>query len=508
MGGLVRCVECETEPLTPGHFCDCCGRQLSVAERTNVEANPVSAAPVVEASPRTALRGPCESCGGPSSDGPLCESCQSAFHLVIDGSISALLTPEITHDVEQFAPVTADSPPAPSAPQSASTEAEMLAPAGGESAGALVNTDWSALNAVETDPAEAVASETTVALTASEVARFASIEAPTYEPDAVETEPAHAEARRTTAAVADSATSEAGHADCATGQTVSLEIAPLPEPEFARGETAHVEAAPTEPKPVRVTDSPGVSPQQSTAQWMGLAAAAVIAVAAMGVPLGVWLGTRHQAQPEPQQAAAPGVQKAAVAAAPVPAASAPTKDREVLPPEPQAAAFAQPKAAAPGIPSAKASIRTPAKTARKVVTTPRPIALQPVPVEVVQALAASPVVEPQPVPEPPRIVAPTPPAGRLFDVADVDESPRVATRIEPQLPRDVVERFPKDVVVVRVLVSQTGHPFRVSLLRRSLGGRSLDDAVVAAVSQWTFSPARKRGEAVSCWMNFGVPVGR
>ena len=37
----------------------------------------------------------------------------------------------------------------------------MLAPAGGESAGASVNTDWSAMNAVETDPAEAVAAETT-----------------------------------------------------------------------------------------------------------------------------------------------------------------------------------------------------------------------------------------------------------------------------------------------------------------------------------------------------------
>ena len=162
----------------------------------------------------------------------------------------------------------------------------------------------------------------------------------------------------------------------------------------------------------------------------------------------------------------------------------------------------------PAVPSAKASTRTPAKTARKFETTPRPIALQPVPVQVVQGLAASPVVEPQPVAEPARIVAPTPPAGRLFEPADVDESPRVATRVEPQLPDDVVKRFPNDVVVVRVLVSQTGHPFRVSLLRRSLGGRSLDDAVVAAVSQWTFSPARKRGEAVSCWMNFGVPIGR
>ena len=54
----MRCVECETEPLTPGHFCECCGRKLSVAERTTVEANPVPAAPVVEASPRAAFADP------------------------------------------------------------------------------------------------------------------------------------------------------------------------------------------------------------------------------------------------------------------------------------------------------------------------------------------------------------------------------------------------------------------------------------------------------------------
>jgi TonB family protein len=124
------------------------------------------------------------------------------------------------------------------------------------------------------------------------------------------------------------------------------------------------------------------------------------------------------------------------------------------------------------------------------------------------ASAPSPIVESRPRVEPQPIVAPTPPAGRLFEPGDVDELPRVATRVEPQLPDDLAKRFPKDVVVVRVLVSQSGHPFRVSLLRRSLGGRSLDDAIVGAVSQWTFSPARKRGEAVSCWMNFGVPIGR
>ena len=48
----------------------------------------------------------------------------------------------------------------------------------------------------------------------------------------------------------------------------------------------------------------------------------------------------------------------------------------------------------------------------------------------------------------------------------------------------------------------------VNLLRKSKAGASLDNAIVAAVKQWTFVPARKRGEAVSCWFHVGVPVSR
>jgi TonB family protein len=99
------------------------------------------------------------------------------------------------------------------------------------------------------------------------------------------------------------------------------------------------------------------------------------------------------------------------------------------------------------------------------------------------------------------------PIGKLFEPTDVDQSPKVATRVAPQLPADLPVDSLNDVVVVRVLVSQTGHPSRVSVLRGSRLGRSLDDAVVAAVKQWAFSPAMKRGEAVSSWYNIGVPLG-
>jgi TonB family protein len=90
----------------------------------------------------------------------------------------------------------------------------------------------------------------------------------------------------------------------------------------------------------------------------------------------------------------------------------------------------------------------------------------------------------------------------------VNDSPRVATRVAPKLPPDLRSRDIKEVVIVRALVSQSGHPSRVSILRRSKTGPQLDKVVVEAVNQWTFSPARKKGEPVSCWLNFGVPVGR
>jgi hypothetical protein len=48
----------------------------------------------------------------------------------------------------------------------------------------------------------------------------------------------------------------------------------------------------------------------------------------------------------------------------------------------------------------------------------------------------------------------------------------------------------------------------VNVLRRSRIGVAVDDAVVAAVKQWTFSPARKKGEPVSCWYHVGVPIQR
>jgi TonB family protein len=100
------------------------------------------------------------------------------------------------------------------------------------------------------------------------------------------------------------------------------------------------------------------------------------------------------------------------------------------------------------------------------------------------------------------------PVGQLFQPSEVNEAPRVVRRIEPRIPAALRGRKLDEIVVVRALVSKDGFPSRVTLLRRSKAGAGLDDAVVAAVNQWSFTPALKEGEPVNSWFNFAVPVSR
>ena len=157
-------------------------------------------------------------------------------------------------------------------------------------------------------------------------------------------------------------------------------------------------------------------------------------------------------------------------------------------------------------PPAARPARTSVRTAVKPAVSGAQIAAVDVPVQAAQAIAPA-----TPAPESDRrmqSVEAAPPAGRFFEPNNVDVPPTIATRIEPQLPPDLKGQSINDIVILRVLVSQNGDPSRVSLLRKSKHGPTLDDAVVAAVTQWRFSPAKKRGEAVSSWYNVGVPLSR
>jgi TonB family protein len=237
------------------------------------------------------------------------------------------------------------------------------------------------------------------------------------------------------------------------------------------------------------------------------AAAVVLAVAAIGVPLSsFWFGRQRvivgqqtvapqSAQPSPAPkkpaaadrvvpAAAPAVQPAPVASvstAVKPAAATAAANTT-------AAARTQPKPK----PRAAASANVAPIAAPAIVEAPAPL---PIPAAEVA------------VPEPRRVEAPAAaPAGPFFETRQVDSAPQVTSRVDPQVPARLQGRAVHEIVIVRVLVSQTGQPALVSLLRGSKSGLDLDEAVIAAVKRWTFTPASKRGAAVSCFLHVGVAV--
>jgi outer membrane biosynthesis protein TonB len=226
----------------------------------------------------------------------------------------------------------------------------------------------------------------------------------------------------------------------------------------------------------RPASAPVPVPSKGASRPMMLAAAAVaFVVAGLGVTQGAaWFGLN----PAP---AAEATQPAQVQVADMKNMT-PTPVRRTPPPAPSA----EPK------PAVKEPRVAPVAAKPVTVSKPKPKPEAPVPSA---APLSSPTLAirqeaPQALPEAPRAVATvaSAPAGKLFERNEVDDAPQIVTRVEPKLPAG--DKPTNDLVIVRVLVSQSGHPYRVSLLRGSKKGRQLDDAVVEAVNQWTFSLRR------------------
>ena len=268
---------------------------------------------------------------------------------------------------------------------------------------------------------------------------------------------------------------------------------------------AHLaKAANPAPVPKRPIVAAPPQPRSRSSAW--IKAAALIAIA-----IGAAEGARRAGFQWPQQAVPEGVlvQPAQVVEN-VTAANRATAPSETVPAAPVAAE----KRASAVAPSKVAPSKV-AASAKPTAAAGRRRAVRP---ENPSDQRVAPAVAPAAVPETPAPVAtraaspvavePAPPTGRFFERNDVDEPPQIATRVEPKLPANLRARPNNAVAVVRLLVSSTGHPFRVSLLRGSMLGPSADEAVIAAVTRWTFSPAKKRGEPVNCWYNVGVPLGQ
>jgi protein TonB len=197
-----------------------------------------------------------------------------------------------------------------------------------------------------------------------------------------------------------------------------------------------------------------------------------------------------------------------------------TPPRAVTPTRVPAPTAARPEVNAPANPKARTKpaqntrAKAPAPTpARRPGTRGQAAAGQdtvpaPVPVDAAP-LAARAVVPPSApsatVPSLATLAATTSRSAATFEVSQVDVRPVVRRRVDPGYPEAARAQGRDDVVVVRVLVSDTGAAGDVRLLRQATVHRSLNDAAVAAVRQWTFTPARKRDRAVSCWLNVAVP---
>jgi TonB family protein len=456
------------DPLSPARYCECCGREISPNQNESGAPHRAAAQPeTVEADAglydwapkRSAWDLRCPSCGGPSLDAGRCQACQKA---------AAPIEP-----VQQVAP------------------ASQVAPTPG------VHPVEEIVPFVPTASTESVA-KSEAANTARPAAQ-----------DAVR------EITKAAAKIDSSAASvkEQGATTPAKEKPVQkIEVAPDASKAQAvpsrhpRIESTPAERAPRPPVPPRRPPVPVAVPAAPPRRRHPIALAAAIVVVAAASGVGISLRFHDEkviARAEPATAVADDAPQQGAA---VQHLTLPAERRVTAPPS-----EVSPNPLKPVPPPARAQrvAAKPAPAAKPVrVSAPaREASVAPAVNRATSAPASAPVAQ-EVVAAAPTRPEPAAAAGPFFETKDVNESPRVAARVEPRLPVDLKARSINEVVIVRALVSQSGHPSRVSLLRRSKAGPELDDVVVATVNQWTFSPAKKKGEAVSCWLNFGVQVGQ
>ena len=452
---VVRCSGCELQPKKPARYCECCGKEITQHQAKAAEPVDTDWAPK-----RSAWDLRCPKCGGPSLDGGICQVCQRPTPPPDRVETAQNSSPTGTASTQT---PSAAAPPTPSA--SMPSRPQMAVPA---------------QHAMHSAPNPAPQREMPPPpLSEIQTIPVARERTPTPQPRRVQTDVASADRTRRPAV---------------TGRVSSV------------------------PKP-------------SQTRSFALIAASVLLVAGLGAAADWFFVNQEPAVTRDVQASTPAPSEQPAAA---PVATEPAKEvvpvadnraiAKVIPADVTAAAPSRtvmpapaPKETAPSKPKPAATAPKPvasAKPARPAAPPPKPVRAQNA--RAVAAPAPALAAAPLPVAAPPvrEVVAATPapaekatPVGPFFETKDVSEQPRVAGRVEPRLPADLKGKNVHEIVIVRALVSQNGHPSRVSVLRKSKAGPQLDDVVVAAVNQWTFSPAKKKGEPVSCWFNFGVTVG-
>ena len=528
----MHCEHCQTTAVEGARFCPTCGGKLT--------ASALTAADLAAQAPTVALTiGPCESCGAPSLPGStLCLPCTRAFESIL-GAQSAAPTADMpavlptVHDAVTV--LQAQAPVLPSAP----VAAPPLPPAPPAAHAVADDEPLADDEEYEDDdtPDDLMADEAATVLTTAPEPAFSS--SPEWTPpaeltgeDGIVAIPAWARKGPDTEADAtpepEAATAPAGAEPLPwwerNGQSSPVAAKPevaryVPPPSVAPPPSASLEStvARQSMRPKTGTMAIPAGRGAGNRSRTLMIAAGLAGIAAIGTPV-MWKlafadrpntvsALTFEPAPAPAPAAAPRTERTHGTPAPEPAA--PRVYQDLLPPAPEPVAA---PAAAASAPATTAAPRTPAT---------KPTAKKPGPVtpEVVAPVAAVPepapllVSSPSPVTQAPVEAAPAPPTpvraeavplGKLFEISQVDERPQVTSRFEPVLPARLAGAPQPVVVIVRVLVSPTGRAAEASSLRNPTNDDGLAAAAVATVRQWTFAPARKKGQPVSCWYNVGV----
>ena len=116
-------------------------------------------------------------------------------------------------------------------------------------------------------------------------------------------------------------------------------------------------------------------------------------------------------------------------------------------------------------------------------------------VEVAQAAPTEP-------PARPTIAAPQTQA--VAESSAVEETPPKMRRVvKPVYPPAALLSRIRGIVILRVLVSETGEPLEIEVVRPVRAG--LTEAAVSAVRRWTFEPGRRDGVPVKAWTTVPIP---
>lgn len=91
------------------------------------------------------------------------------------------------------------------------------------------------------------------------------------------------------------------------------------------------------------------------------------------------------------------------------------------------------------------------------------------------------------------------PADFIFDSADLDRTPEILARVNPDYPYQARERGIEGFVAVKVLVGKDGAVRQVNILKSKPDG-VFEQVVRKAIVHWRFRPGEVGGEPVTAWI--------